>query len=205
MGQLSITAFVSLDGVMQGPGGAEEDRDGGFSLGGWVMPHFSDDDGGFMAQTYASADAFLLGRRTYDIFASHWPRVRDPEHPIGGPLNRLPKYVGSRGEPALPWGPAERVGADLVAEINALKARYEDLQCHGSASFAQSLLEHDLIDVFRVLTYPVVLGGGKRLFGAGAGPMGMTLASVQTSSGGVLMATYRRSGPVRQGEPPSPD
>jgi dihydrofolate reductase len=194
MGTLTVTTFVTLDGVMQAPGGPDEDRDGGFAHGGWLAPHFDDDLGRFMAEVFANADAFLLGRRTWEIFAGYWPKVTDPADPIAGPLNRLPKHVASRTLERVSW-PGSTLVRDAASEVAALEARYaRELQVHGSGGLVQTLLAGELVDVLRLIVFPVALGTGKRLFGEGTMPAVFALEAARTTSRGVVVSTYRRLG-----------
>jgi dihydrofolate reductase len=198
MGELTITTFLSLDGVMQAPGGPVEDTDGGFANGGWMFP-YGDDDLGFIPDVFSRADAFLLGRRTYDIFAAYWPKVTDPKDPIAGPLNALPKHVASRTRTAFDWKGSLPV-RDVAREVPELKRRYaRELLVQGSSNLAQTLIQNDLIDEYRLLIFPVVLGRGKRLFGDGAVPKTLTLISSQTTSKGVVISVYRRAGELKTG------
>ena len=184
---------------MQAPGGPQEDTSGGFRFGGWVAPLFDDAIGAFMDDVFSRVEAFLLGRGTYEIFAAHWPRVTDPDDPIARALNGLPKYVASRTLTSAGWSGSSIV-RDPIAEMAALKARHRgEIQVHGSAGLARSLLEHGLVDELRLLTFPVIVGRGKRLFGEDAAPTGLALAELRTSSTGTVMARYRRTGPVQVG------
>ncbi|MGH3309816.1 MAG: dihydrofolate reductase family protein [Streptomyces sp.] len=195
MTSLTLTTFVSLDGVMQAPGGPGEDSRGGFEQGGWLVPYADEDMGAFMAKVFDEADAFLLGRFTYEIFAGHWPRVTDPDDPIASRLNTLPKYVASTTLKSADWHNSTVLGDDVVAEVTALKQRPgRELQIHGSGRLAQSLMAHDLIDEYRLLTYPVVLGTGQRLFADGAVPTAMKLTSSKTTGAGVAIHTYTPAG-----------
>ncbi len=147
-----------------------------------------------MDEIFSKADAFLLGRTTYDIFAAHWPQVTDADDPVASRLNTLPKHVASRTHTEFGWTPTELV-RDVVTEIPALKERYtREIQVHGSCGLAQTLIEHDLIDEYRLLTFPVVVGSGKRLFGSGAAPANLTLERSSTTS-----TVYRRGGAFRTG------
>lgn len=195
--KLTVTTFQTLDGVMQAPGGPEEDPSGGFEHGGWLVPHFDDETGAFMDETFGPAEAFLLGRFTYETFAAHWPKVDDPDDPIATKLNALPKYVASRTLKAddLTWAGAELLGDDVPAKVEELKQREGgELQVHGSAALIQTLLEHELVDELRVLTFPVVLGKGKRLFAGGAVPATVKLAEARTTSSGTVIAVYAFAG-----------
>jgi dihydrofolate reductase len=194
--RLTITTFVSLDGVMQAPGGPEEDRSGGFDLGGWTVPHFDDAVGAYMDEIFTRVDAFLLGRRTYDIFAAYWPNATDPATaPIANPLNELPKYVATTRTDELTWSGAQRFDGDLAKVVTALKHRPgRELQVHGSGKLAHSLMAENLIDTYHLLIFPVVLGRGQRLFADGVPPAGLRLADSRTSGSGVTMQTYENAG-----------
>lgn len=201
---LSITTVVSLDGVMQAPGGASEDPSGGFAHGGWVIPHFDEGMGAFMTEVFGRAGAFLLGRGTYEIFASHWPKVSDAGDPIAGSLNRLPKYVASRTLARADWAGSSLV-RDPVAELAALRGRHTgELQVHGSAGLASALLRAGVVDELNVLTFPVVLGAGKRLFPNEGASAAWALVSHAVTDGGVVLARYRKGGPVPHAEAPAP-
>lgn len=199
MSKLTMTTFLTLDGVMQAPGGPPEDPSGGFSHGGWLVPFFDGDTGKFMTEVFERADAFLLGRTTYQIFAHHWPRVTDPSNLIATKLNGLPKHVASKTLDRVEWNNSSLV-SDVVSEVAALKDRYpRELQVHGSAGLAQTLLEHDLVDEYHLLVFPVVLGTGKRLFSAGAVPSAMKLLESRSTSTGVIIASYARAGKPKVG------
>jgi dihydrofolate reductase len=193
--RLTLTTFLTVDGVMQAPGGPAEDPSGRFELGGWLVPHADDDMNTTVAGWFAQADAFLLGRRTYEIFAAYWPRVTDPDDPVAGPLNRLPKYVATRTLTDLDWQGATPVGDDLVEQVAELKRRPgRELQVHGSGGLAQTLIAHDLVDEYRFLIFPVVLGSGRRLFADGARPAGLRLLNSSTTSTGAIVAAYESAG-----------
>lgn len=199
MAELTVTTFVSVDGVMQAPGGPKEDTTGDFRYGGWVFPHAGADMGAIMVEIFSKADAFLLGRGTYDLFAAHWPRVTDPHDPIAGKLNALPKHVASRTRASFEWHNTSLV-RNAVEEVSALKKRYRsEIQVHGSAGLLQTLIEGDLIDEYRLLTFPLILGSGKRLFGPAAAPGALTLKESRTTPAGIVYCAYRRSGPVKTG------
>lgn len=194
--RLTITTFLTVDGVMQSPGGPDEDRAGGFDLGGWLAPHFDETVGEYVDQIFERVDAFLLGRRTYDIFAGYWPHITDPaQESIAGPLNRLPKYVATTQRDELTWSGAQRLEGTLATAVAALKARPgRELQVHGSGALAQSLMAEGLIDAYHLLIFPVVLGQGQRLFADGVPPAGLRLAGSRTSGSGVTMQTYQAAG-----------
>lgn len=199
MAELTITTFLSLDGVMQSPGMPEEDPSGNFSYGGWLVPHADADMGKFMTDIFTKADAFLLGRTTYDIFSAYWPRVTDPADLIASKLNSLPKYIVSRSRSAFPWHNSTGV-RDVEKAVAELKQRYaREVQVHGSAGLAQTLIEKDLVDEYRLLTFPVVLGAGKRFFGAGAVPRTLKLVRSSTTSTGVIISVYRSAGALKTG------
>jgi dihydrofolate reductase len=199
MGELTLTTFLTLDGVMQAPGGPSEDPSGGFPYGGWVFPYADADFGATMSEIFSKVDAFLLGRITYDIFAAYWPKVTDPGDLVAGKLNALPKYVASRTRSTFGWNGASHV-RDVAAEVPALKQRFSrEVQVHGSCGLAQTLIQKDLIDEYRLLTFPVVLGIGKRLFGTGAVPTSLALVSSHTTGAGVVVSVYRRAGGLTTG------
>lgn len=199
MGELTITAFLSLDGVMQAPGGPEEDRSGGFRHGGWLVPHADEGMGKFMDEVFSKADAFLLGRRTYDIFAAYWPKVTDPNDPVAGPLNSLPKFVASRTRSAFDWA-GTTVVHDVRGEVARLKERFpREVQVHGSCGLAQTLIEADLIDEYRLLVFPVALGSGRRLFGPGTVPAALKLVDTRRTENGTVISVYRRAGKLVTG------
>ncbi|MBF6211991.1 dihydrofolate reductase family protein [Nocardia puris] len=197
--ELSLTQFISLDGVYQAPGGPEEDPSDGFTQGGWTAPFVDEGFGSFVDSAFARADAFLFGRRTYDIFASYWPKVGD-EEPVAKAFNALPKYVASRTLDRADWAGTEILGGDVVEQVEALKQRPgRELQMHGSGGLAQTLLAAGLIDTLYLLTFPVVLGNGRRLFPAGAAPTRFRLAESRTTGTGVVLGTYRADGAPEYG------
>ena len=169
--KLSVNLFMTLDGVSQGPGGPEEDTRGGFTRGGWLMPLFDEVGGEVVNNWYSRTGAFLLGRRTYDIFASYWPQVTDPDDTIAASINHNPKYVVTSSPVGEVWADTTTVlGAGFLDRIRALKEQDGDeLQVHGSIQLARTLHEADLVDVYRFLIAPVFVGGGLRLF-EGGGP-----------------------------------
>ena len=200
MRKIIVTAFMSLDGVMQAPGGPPEDPTGGFTFGGWTAPHFDAALGASMGEIFGRPFDLLLGRKTYDIFAAHWPYVTDPNDPIAGLFNRVTKYVASRSNPKLAWQNSQSLGSDIVASLKQLKSGDgPDLLVQGSSDLLQTLWQHRLVDEFTVLIFPVLLGKGKRLFGAGAIPTGLKLVKSQAYPTGVIVATYQPSGDVKTG------
>ncbi|WP_405773981.1 dihydrofolate reductase family protein [Streptomyces sp. NBC_01538] len=195
MGTLTLTSFVTLDGVYQAPGGPKEDPRGGFEHGGWSVPYGDEDFGRFVVEVFERVDAFLLGRRTYNIFASYWPKVTDPADPIASKLNTLPKYVVSAGLQEPEWANTTVLSGDLGKEVAALKERTDrEVQVHGSGLLAQSLLALDLVDKVHLLTFPVVLGTGRRLFAEGAVPTAFRHAGGRTTAAGVSIQTYEFAG-----------
>lgn len=200
MRKLTVTQFISLDGVVQAPGGPDEDPRGGFELGGWVVPLFSEALGARVGETHMRASEFLLGRRTYDIFAGHWPRITDPADEMATKLNGAVKHVASHTEPELAWAHARWVGADLGAAVQALKAEGEgELQVIGSGNLVQSLLALGLVDELTLWTFPVVLGKGHRLFAEGATPRQLELMESADLDHGVTHRRYRVAGAARAG------
>ncbi|MET9834804.1 dihydrofolate reductase family protein [Streptomyces sp. NPDC006385] len=195
MGKLVSTLFVTLDGVYQAPGGPEEDTRGGFQHGGWSFPYADDDFGQFINEVFQRPAAFLLGRRTYDIFASFWPKVTDPADPVSSKLNALPKYVASSTLTDPAWAGTTVVSGDLGKEVTALKERTDgELQVHGSGALVRSLLALDLVDTLHLLTFPVVLGAGFRLFTEGAVPTAFRHTGGRTTSTGVAIHSYDLAG-----------
>jgi len=200
MRKLLVATFVSLDGVMQAPGGPQEDPTGGFTFGGWTFPHFDPALGGAMGEIFGRPFDLLLGRKTYEIFAAHWPHVTDPNDPIAGLFNKVTKYVASRSKPKLAWQNSQWLGEDVVAAVKRLKTEDgPDLLVQGSGDFIQTLWKNGLVDEFSVLTFPVVLGKGKRLFGSGTTPTGLKLIKSRSFPTGVIVANYRPDGAVRTG------
>ena len=199
MRSLVATTFLTLDGVMQAPGGPEEDTDGGFTSGGWVVPYFDEQLGAQMDEWFGGAEDFLLGRRTYDIFAAHWPH-QDGDDAVTVGLQTKTKHVASRTLTSLEWDTAQLLDGDAVQAVHALKATDGgELQVHGSAGFLQTLLGADLVDELRLLVFPVVVGPGKRLFADGAVPRAWRLTSSTATQAGVLVCTYRNDGELRTG------
>jgi dihydrofolate reductase len=189
--RLTLHTFLTLDGVMQAPGGPDEDPSGGFAHGGWSFPYGDEDGGAAVAGWFGHASAFLLGRKTYEIFSGHWPRVTDPANPIAGKLNALPKYVASTTLASADWRNSTLLGGDVAAEVARLKELPGDeLQVHGSGELAQTLIEHDLIDEYRLLSYPVHLGPGKKLFRDSAPAAALRLVSTSVTGAGVIIACY---------------
>ena len=194
MSTLVATAFMTLDGVYQAPGGPEEDRSGGFEQGGWLAPHFDEAGGAFMGDVFSRAGSFLLGRKTYEIFAGYWPQVTDASDPVASALNRLPKYVASRSLENAEWE-SSTVIRDVASEVAALKEQPGgELQVHGSGKLIRTLLEHELVDVYNLLIFPVVLGAGKRLFPEGVTPAGLRLTQRGTTEKGVVILSYEYAG-----------
>ncbi|TGQ36449.1 dihydrofolate reductase family protein [Mesorhizobium sp. M00.F.Ca.ET.216.01.1.1] len=199
MSKIIAATFVSLDGVMQAPGGPEEDPVGGFEFGGWTFHYWDDVMGAFMGETFSKPFALLLGRKTYDIFAAHWPYQKSS--PIADSFNAATKYVATHRPDTLSWQNSQPLGSDVVAALRKLKQQDgPDLLIQGSSELIQTLLANDLIDEISLLIFPLVLGKGKRLFGNGTLPAAaFKLTRSQASSTGVLMATYERSGDIRTG------
>ena len=197
MRELIVNTFVTLDGVMQAPGGPEEDPSGGFEHGGWSFGYWDERMQGVMGESMSKPFDLVLGRRTYEIFAAHWPHTDDPGADV---LNNATKHVASTTLTELDWQKSKLIEGDVPDGIRALKEQDgPELQVHGSANLIQTLLEHGLVDQFNVWTFPLVLGRGKRLFDGGTVPEGMELTSSQTSSTGVIIATYRTGAEIKSG------
>jgi dihydrofolate reductase len=200
MRKLVVGTFVTMDGVMQAPGGPDEDRDGGFGHGGWLVPYFDEKLGLIMDRWVDAAGGFLLGRRTYQIFAGSWPNATDPDDRIAVALNQRPKYVASRTLDRLEWNNSTLLKGDVVEEVRKLKAQDGgEIQVHGSAGLLQTLLKHDLVDTLRIWQFPVVVGTGKRLFGDGAIPSAFKLVETDATTTGAVLHVYERAGDLRYG------
>jgi dihydrofolate reductase len=198
--KLIITTFLSLDGVAQAPGGPEEDRSGGFEHGGWLVPYADDAMMNYVTEWIGAADAFLLGRKTYEIFAAYWPQVTDPNDPVASRLNRKPKYVASRTLDKVEWDGSTLIKGDVAQEVARLKALPgNEIQVHGSINLAQTLIRHNLIDEYRLWVYPVALGKGKRLFTEDSGASALKLIDTKTTSTGVIVNSYHPAGEVKHG------
>jgi dihydrofolate reductase len=200
MGKIVAAEFVTLDGVYQAPGGPDEDREGGFTNGGWVVPFLNDQFGQYMLETVLSADAFLFGRKTYDIFAASWPMTPEDD-PVGAKFNGSPKYVASHTLTSSDWPGTVILSDDVATEVAKLKAETPgEIQIAGSGNLVQTLLKHDLIDEFSLIVFPAVVGAGKRLFGDGTLPRTLKLVRTQTFDTGVIACVYQRAGTLATGE-----
>ena len=201
MRKLVAGTFLTLDGVMQAPGGPDEDREGGFEHGGWMVPFSDEKFGTMMTHWINRAGAFLLGRKTYEIFADYWPKVTDPAHAIATTLNSRPKYVASRSLDAASWNNSTLLNGDVAEAVAKLKSLDGgEIQVHGSGKLLQTLFEHDLVDTLRIWQFPVVVGPGKRLFGEGVVPRSFRLVNSEQNSRGGVLHVYERAGAVRHGE-----
>jgi len=199
MRKIVVLSFISLDGVMQAPGGPEEDTSGGFKFGGWTFPYFDEFSGNLMGEQMNMPFDLLLGRKTYDIFAAYWPKQDASVQPTG-PFNNATKYVVSRGSPQLTWEKSVLVDGDVAAKIKALKQQDGPmLQVHGSGNMIQTLLKNDLVDELWLKIFPVTLGSGKKLFAEGTRPAAFKLIESKTTPLGVIFANYQRDGEVKTG------
>ena len=192
MRKVVVVEWMTLDGVVQAPGHPDEDRDGGFEHGGWHLRYFDDASREWVVQGYAEAGGFLFGRRTYENLAAYWPNASDEEQVIAEPLNTKPKYVASRtlAEP-LEWQNSTLLTGDITRAVRTLKQEDgRDLHVIGSSEFAQTLIEHDLVDEYRLMIDPLVAGGGKRLFRNGGALRPLRLVESQATSTGAILATY---------------
>ena len=200
MRRLVVNTFLTLDGVMQAPGGADEDRDSGFAYGGWSAPLWDDMMGQVMGESMSKPFDLVLGRRTYDIFAAYWPNSGADG---ADALNRATKHVASRSRPALTWQKSVLIEGDVPEGVAALKQQDgPELQVHGSGDLLQTLMRHNLIDVFNLWIFPVVVGSGKRLFSDGTVPAALTLVDHKVSTTGVLLGVYRPAGEIVTGSVP---
>jgi len=196
MRKIIVLSFITLDGVLQAPGGPSEDTSGGFKYGGWTVPYFDEYLGNIMAEQMSGPFDLLLGRKTFEIFASYWPQHVDE----GPEINRATKYVVSLTRTSDDWEKSVFISGNAVDEIRKLKEQDgPDLQVHGSGELIQMLLQYDLVDEFWLKIFPVILGVGKRLFDKGAAPAAFTLVDSKTSPSGVLVATLKRAGEVKTG------
>jgi dihydrofolate reductase len=198
MRKLAVGTFLTLDGVMQAPGGPGEDPSGGFTHEGWSVNYWDDRMGQIMGEFMGKPYDLLLGRKTYEIFAAHWPKVTDD--PGADSLNSAKKYVASRTLQTVDWNNSTLIKGDVGEHVAALKEQSgPEIQVHGSGNFIQTLMKNDLIDEYRLWVFPVLLGAGKRLFADGTIPAGLKLVNSQTSTTGVVIATYERAGEVKYG------
>lgn len=200
MRKLIVLSFISLDGVMQAPGGPDEDRSDDFEYGGWTAPYFTDELGEVMGEQLTPPFDLLLGRKTYDIFASYWP-YQDPANPVAAVFNPAKKYVVSSQQQELEWENAELItGIDVADQIQAVKQQDgPDIQVHGSGELIQTLLRHDLVDELWLKIFPLTLGTGKRLFAEGTIAAAFDLIDSRVAPNGVIVASYSRAGEVRTG------
>jgi dihydrofolate reductase len=198
--KLTLNMNVSVDGVMQGLGGPEEDRRDGFERGGWAMPHFDGETAALVGEVYQRADAFLFGRWTYEVFAGSWGTMADSDDPIPVALNTRPKYVASSTLTDPRWAETTVLSGDVAAAVGELKARPGgELQVVGSLSVVRLLLENDLVDEITLLTYPVVVGQGRRLFPDTGRDLALELEESRATTNGVTMQVYRTAGRPQYG------
>jgi dihydrofolate reductase len=199
--KLTVHTFVTLDGVMQGPGGPDEDRSGGFDQGGWLMPLTDQDFGRIVGGWFENADALLLGRTTYGLFESFWPQVTDPNDPVATAINTLPKHVASTTLNQPTWHNTSVFEGDVVTAVTALKeAPGRELQVHGSCGLVSTLHDAGLVDEYRIIVAPVVVGGGKKLFRDGAAPTGFELVDSERTAAGCTYLVLRPAGGVQVAE-----
>jgi dihydrofolate reductase len=199
MRKIVVLSFVSLDGVMQAPGGPEEDTSGDFQYGGWTVPYADEFSGNVMREQMSMPFDLLLGRKTYDIFAAYWPK-QDPASAATTPFSKATKYVVSASSPKLDWKESVLIEGDVAAKLLELKQQDGPmLQVHGSGNLIQTLLKNDLVDELWLKIFPTTLGRGKRLFAEGTIPAAFELMDSQTLPSGVFVANYKRSGDVKTG------
>lgn len=196
MRKIKIIEHISLDGVIQAPGGPGEDGD--YPYGGWAAPHFDPAAGEAIAAGQGTSFDLLLGRRTYDIFSGYWPKA--PSSPMADSLNAATKYVATHRRDSLGWGPVEDLGPDIVEGVRRVKAKAgPDLIVWGSSTLTPVLLEHGLADEVMLLVFPVLLGKGKRFFSGGTPPRELALVSTKAVPSGIVISTYRPNGALRTG------
>lgn len=197
MRKIIVVCFISMDGVIQAPGGPEEDTRGGFKYGGWIVPYAGEFMGAVLKEQMSRPFDLLLGRKTFDIWAGHWP---ESEGPIAEAINKATKYVASNTLTEHPWQKSVFLGGDVAAKVKQLKEEEgPDFQVYGSAVFLQTLMAHDLVDEYWLKIFPVVLGQGQRLFEGGGAPGAFELVDSKTSPNGVIVASYKRAGDVQTG------
>jgi dihydrofolate reductase len=197
MRKLIVSTFLTLDGVMQAPGGPEEDESGGFAHGGWSVHYWDETMNQVMGEAMGTGFDLLLGRKTYDLFAAFWPHTDEPG---AKPLNDATKYVASRSHPTLEWSNSVLLEGDAAEAVAALKQEDgPELQVHGSGDLIQTLVRHGLVDEYRLWVFPVVIGSGKRLFAEGAIPAGLRLVDSTVSTTGVVIGTYEPAGELVTG------
>ena len=198
--KLTVNMNVSVDGVMQGLGGPEEDRRGGFERGGWAMPYFDEETAALIGQVYQRANAFLFGRRTYEVFAGSWGAMADSDDPIAKALNTRPKYVASTTLTDPKWADTTVLSGEVAAAVGELKAKPGgELQVVGSLSVVRLLLDNDLADELTLLTYPVVVGQGRRLFPDSGQDTALELVESRATANGVTIQVYRTAGRPQYG------
>src|SRR6188472_586445 len=193
--KLTTVTHITLDGVVQGLGGLDEDRRGGFERGGWAIPFFGDQAADYLDQVFGRADAFLFGRWTYEVFAGYWGAIADSDHPIAAALNARPKYVASTTLTDPRWADTTVLSGDLAAAVGELKTkRGGELQVHGSGKLVRWLLDNQLVDEMTLLTYPVVIGQGTRLFPDTGPDEALDLVESRSTPKGITIQVYRPSG-----------
>lgn len=194
MRKVVVSEFLSLDGVMQAPGDPEEDTEGGFTHGGWQMPYFDEVAGNAVSEGIAATDAFLLGRKTYEIFAAYWPSAdaEKAEEEFVNTMNRMTKYVASETLDEVEWQNSTLIKGDVAEEVAELKQQSgKNIQVMGSGDLVQTLIQHDLVDEYQLMIHPVVLGSGKQLFRDGSDTTALRLVDTKTTTTGVIILTYQ--------------
>lgn len=199
MGRLKVDMFVTLDGVVQGPGAPKEDTEGGFQHGGWQAPFLDEKAGQFITRDIENIDALVLGRKTYDIFANYWPTA-PKDLAIAKKLNAVPKYVASRTRKTVAWQNSSLIEGDVAKAIPKIKQKHGEVHVIGSSDLVQTLLKNDLVDRFNIWVYPVILGIGKRLFGSGTVPAGLGLVESRAFPGGGVLLIYDKVGKPQYGD-----